>query len=272
MSTSLYTPGDNSPGVFSCYTTRLETILNFYNGLKRPPDTIDSSAQFAKYKENYWGDISDSFFCYDDSVSIPEYEHPVQMTSESDEQQFSDYSKLRFADLRPFVAKFFAPSDWISNRVHEIHSQFPSLSEDFCGVLYRGTDKKLETNQPSHSEFIEKVLTFKRKHSDIKFFIQTDDPCLFATAERALGHSSCFIVPIQGATKLATVSNYVANVVAMAKCKYLVTTSGNGEFWLRLFRGNNDNSIQWLSPKEYIYGKKNESFNPNQRNFWIESK
>jgi hypothetical protein len=59
------------------------------------------------------------------------------------------------------VAKFFAPSAWISERLQEIYSQFPSLSEDFCGVLYRGTCKKLETKQPSHFEFVHKVSQFK---------------------------------------------------------------------------------------------------------------
>jgi len=262
----------HADGVFSCYTVRLEALLDYYNTFKRRPALVDSSQQFAKWKDDkHRGDISDTFYYRDDSIIIPEYEHPVKTTTERDEQQFSDYSKLCFADLKPFVAKYFAPSAWISARTREIHSQFPSLSEDFCGVLYRGTCKKLETRQPSHFEFVYKVSQFKLKHPDAKFLIQTDEPSIFAALERQLGHNSCFIVPIQGATKLATVANYVANVAAMAKCKHLITTSGNGEYWLRLFRGNNDNSNQWLSPKEYIYGQKNESFDPNQRNFWLES-
>jgi hypothetical protein len=261
----------HADGVFSCYTVRLEALLDYYNTFKRRPALVDSSQQFAKWKEMHHGDISDAFFRHDASVSIPEYDHPIKTTSETDEQQFSNYSKLHFSDLRPFVAKFFAPSAWISARMREIYSQFPSLSEDFCGVLYRGTCKKLETRQPSHFEFVYKVSQFKLKHPDAKFLIQTDEPSIFAALERQLGHNNCFIVPIQGATKLATVTNYVANVMAMAKCKHLITTSGNGEYWLRLFRGNNDNSTQWLSPKEHIYGKKNESFDPNQRKFWLES-
>ena len=273
----LYEMGDDvlkihhADGVFSCFTIRLEAILDYYNTFKRPPALIDSSRQFAKWKEMRHGDISDAFFRQDELVCIPEYTSPVKTTTERDEQQFSDYSKLNFVDLQPFVAKFFAPSAWISERLQAINSQFPSLSEDFCGVLYRGTCKKLETKQPSHFEFVYKVHEFKQKHPGVKFLIQTDEPTIFAALERQLGHNNCFIVPIQGSTKLATVTNYVANVQALAKCKHLITTSGNGEFWLRLFRGSNHNSAQWLSPKEYIYGKKNESFHPNQHNFWLES-
>jgi len=262
---------NHSAGVFSCYTIRLEAILDYYNTFKRPPDAIDSSVQFAMFKDVWARDVSDGFFRQDASVTIPEYEHPIKSTSDEREQQFSDYSKINFADVKPFVDQFFAPSDWIAARVKDIHSQFSMLSEDFCGVLYRGTCKKLETIQPSHLEFAEKVFQFKRKHPDLKFLIQTDEPSLYATLERHLGHNACFIVPIQGASKLATVQNYVANVIAMSRCKHLITTSGNGEYWMRLFRGNNRNCIQWLSPKEYIYGTWNKYFDPNQKNFWLEN-
>jgi len=262
---------NHSAGVFSCYTIRLEAILDYFNTFKRPPDVIDSSVQFSMFKDVWARDVSDGFFRQDEVVLIPEYDHPIKSTSDEREQQFSDYSNINFSDIQPFVDKFFWNSDWIAKRVREIHSRLPTLSDEFCGVLYRGTCKKLETIQPSHSEFIERVVQFKQKHPGIKFFIQTDEPCLFAMAERRLGHENCFLEPIQGASKLATVQNYVANVIAMSRCKHLITTSGNGEYWMRLFRGNNDNCTQWLSPKEYIYGTWNKHFDPNQRNFWLES-
>ena len=262
---------NHSAGVFSCYTVRLEAILDYFNTFKRPPEVIDSSTQFAKYKDVWARDVSDGFFQQDNSVAIPEYRHPIKSTSDDREQQFSDYSKINFEDLGPFVSRFFAPSSWIRSRVKEVHSQFPTLDEDFCGVLYRGTCKKLETIQPSHLEFAEKVFQLKRKHPDLKFLIQTDEPCLYAILERHLGHSACFMMPIQAASNLGTIQNYVANIIAMSWCRHLITTSGNGEFWLRLFRGNNDNSVQWLSPKEYIYGTWNKHFDPNQKNFWLET-
>jgi len=262
---------NHSAGVFSCYTIRLEAILDYYNTFKRPPDAIDSSVQFAMFKDVWARDVSDGFYREDAVIAIPEYDHPIKSTSDEREQQFSDYSKINFSDIQPFVDKFFAPSDWIAGRICQINKQFPTLSSEFCGVLYRGTCKKLETIQPSHSEFIEKVVQFKHEHHGIKFLIQTDEPCLFAMAERRLGHENCFLEPIKGASKLATVQNYVANVIAMSRCKYLITTSGNGEYWMRLFRENNERCIQWLSPKEYIYGKWNKDYEPNQRNFWIES-
>jgi len=274
---SLYEMGDgllklnHSAGVFSCYTIRLEAILDYFNTFKCPPDVIDSSVQFSMFKDVWARDVSDGFYKWNDLQSIPEYDHPISSTSDDREQQFSDYNKLHFSDLQPFVRKFFAPSDWISTRLFQIEQQFPTLSDEFCGVLYRGTCKKLETIQPSHSEFIERVVQFKQKHPGIKFFIQTDEPCLFAMAERRLGHENCFLEPIQGASKLATVQNYVANVIAMSRCKHLITTSGNGEYWMRLFRGNNERCVQWLSQKEFIYGTWNKHFDPNQKNFWLEN-
>jgi len=53
------------------------------------------------------------------------------------------------------------------------------------------------------------------------------------------------------------------------KCKYIIHTSGNGELWITLWRGNSKNMLQYLNPKEYIHGVYNEFYNPNKTEFWI---
>lgn len=46
-------------------------------------------------------------------------------------------------------------------------------------------------------------------------------------------------------------------------------TSGNCEIWIAMYRGNADGIIQFLQPNEYIYGVKNNFFNPNKKDYWL---
>ena len=55
----------------------------------------------------------------------------------------------------------------------------------------------------------------------------------------------------------------------MAKASILICTSGNVSNWITFYRGNSNDIYQYLSPKEYIYGKKNSSYDSNKTNFWI---
>ena len=61
----------------------------------------------------------------------------------------------------------------------------------------------------------------------------------------------------------------LANVLIMSKAKHIFCTSGNVSLWIMLFRGNNNNIYQFLSPNEYIYGLKNKDYVKNITNFWL---
>jgi len=61
----------------------------------------------------------------------------------------------------------------------------------------------------------------------------------------------------------------LSSVLIMSKPKHVICTSSNVSMWIILFRGHSSNIHQYLSPKEYIYGYKNNSFDINQNIFWI---
>ncbi len=260
---------NHNAGIFSCYTIRLEAILDYYRTYNRVPAAIDCSRQFAKYKDAITDDVSDKFFQARFDIEIPCAEKKIFTSSDPAEQQFSDYSNLNFSDIKPFVEKYFCPSDDIMERISRLSSEMPWPYEDVCGIRYRGTDKSLETNQPSYAEFILRAFKLKKNFAELKFMILTDDEEFREYAIRELGDDA-FSHSTESSSKLEASLDFVANIFAFSKCKYMITTSGNAEFWIRLFRGNNEGSIQWLSPKEYIYGTKNRSFNPDKKYFWID--
>jgi hypothetical protein len=197
-------------------------------------------------------------------------EEAIYLTSEKAEQQFSDYSKLNFLEIRSFIEKYFMPPENIRERIKHFESKMPWDYQSICGIRYRGTDKNLETNQPPYAEIILKAVKLKYKFPHIKFLLQTDERDFLDYAIRELG-DECYSHPITSSSKLESIIDYVAAIFILSRCKYLITTSGNGELWARILRGDNRGSIQWLSPKEYIYDIKNESFDPNKKCFWIDS-
>lgn len=260
---------NHSSGIFSCYTIRLEAILDYYRTYRRVPAEIDCSQQFAKYKDVIADDVSGEFFQTRQDIEIPCYKEQIFTSSDPAEQQFSDYSNLNFSDLQPFIEKYFHPSDNILERINRLDAETPWPYENVCGILYRGTDKNLETNRPCYAEFILKAFKLKKNYPELKFKIQTDDEDFLEYAIRELGNEA-FFHATESSSKLEASFNYAANIFVLAKYKYMITTSGNGELWIRLLRGNNRGSIQWLSPKEYIYGVRNKNFHPNKKYFWID--
>jgi hypothetical protein len=259
--TALYEMSDStlvinhSAGVFSCYTIRLEALLDYFRTYKRLPSVIDSSQQFASYKNDPKEDISTHFFETIEELEIPHNGKSIYVTSEPNEQQFSDYDKLNYADVRPFVEKYFTPSKLIREQVWRLERELPCDYQSTCGIRFRGTDKQLETNQPSYAELILQAIRLKQRAPKLKFLIQSDDRCFIEYTHHTLGDDCCFHL-LEPTINNEQISDYVAAIIILSRCKCLITTSGNGELWARLFRGNNKGSLQWLSPKEYIYGIK----------------
>jgi hypothetical protein len=57
--------------------------------------------------------------------------------------------------------------------------------------------------------------------------------------------------------------------MVISRSRFVISTSGNGEMWVRLFRGHAQGTQQFLAPKESIYGVKNPSYDPSQKYFWL---
>lgn len=268
-------------GFFSCCTVKLEAILKYFRQNKKTPDAIDTHGLFNLYKTNPHQDIDTHFFNRQ-KIAIP-YFKDVLTTNSPDEQQFSDYKLLNYADLKPFVEKYFSPTNRVQNHSQSLSGKYAIDYENTCAVFYRGTDKCVETNPPSYQEMIAKALSLKTENPGIKFLVQTDEiqflqafsqqvPDTFHIEETPKMNKTdkCNISHVLPADKKldATVS-YVAAILILAKCKYVITTSGNGELWVMLYRGHSQGVYQYLNPKEYIYGVKNKSFIPNKTNFWL---
>ena len=263
---------DGGVGIFSCCTVRLEKILKHFNHLHSTPIVVDSSNQFALYKEKENENISRDLFAEKDDIDIQWYGKPIKVTEAPHEQQFSNYHEICFTVLTPFIEKYFSPSKLITSTVAQLQASSKIDYENTCVIRFRGTDKIEETVQPRFDEVLNKALAVQANHPLIRFAIQTDDQEFRDFIYNHLG-DRCFEVetsPWEGWTGNKDYIDFFACIYMLSKCKYIITTSGNGELWMMLFRGHSEGVIQYLEHKEVVYGIPNKSFKPGKISHWIE--
>jgi hypothetical protein len=263
---------DGGVGIFSCCTVRLESILEYFNQHRTTPIVVDSSRQFLIYKETENDNISRDLFAERNDIDIQWVKKPIKVTASSDEQQFSNYQDICYPDVTPFIQKFFSPSNLIANVTAKLQASCKIDYDNTCVIRFRGTDKEEETVQPKFEEVLNKALEIQAKNPLIRFAIQTDDPEFRKFIYYSLGEH-CFEVEStswEGWSGNKDYIDFYACIYLLSKCKYIITTSGNGELWMMLFRGHSEGVIQYLEHKEVVYGIPNKSFKPGKISHWIE--
>jgi hypothetical protein len=257
---------NHNAGFFSCCSIRLLFILDYFNENKKLPDIVDSSEQFKFYKNHFDSDITFLFFKdYNFIYEKIEYQKEVKLVSTPTDPQFSNYSKINFEQIHPFIVKYFSLSNDILNLKTTIENKYNIDYENTCLIRYRGQDKCKETIQPNFFELMEIAKSLSIKNDKLRFLILTDTPEFLKYAEQNLHHRMFYVE-----FPLSEILYFVTIICSIApKCKYIIHTSGNSELFMMLYRGNTNGCYQYLNEKEYIYGAKNDAFRENKTNHWI---
>jgi len=253
---------DHNGGFFSCCTIRLEKIIEYFNKNKQLPLIIDSSEQYRLYKYNNNNDITfDYFMDYKLSDNF-NYINDVYVTNENMEQQFSDYKKLNYNLIEPFINKYFEPSNVVKKIIQEIEEKYNIDYENTCVVFYRGNCKQQETNLPSYNDYIEKINTIQNTNKNITFLFQSDETEFLIYMNNIYNNNIILNDYIRHINKnnytetdkidkknnLEFSQKYLAITIIMARCKYIICNSGNCSLWIALYRFNSNNIIQYLNP------------------------
>lgn len=272
----------NGGGFFSNCNIILSHIINYFNIANELPNEIITVNMYHIYKSYSENDIYNICFkATDDSIK---YEKCITFNSSGDENQFSDYKKLNLDDISPFMKKYFSPTETIISNINKILDKYRINTnvDNLCGVFYRGNDKVKETQQPPYEDFIVKAKEIKRQNSHIKFVVQTDETeflnlfltefpdsihfselktiskSLHTNVSRLLGDNE----------KIQHVIDFVSVIIIFARFKYLITTSGNCEMFIILYRNSTENLFQYLNKNQYIHGCLNREYNNNVTQVW----
>lgn len=248
---------NHNAGMFSCSTIALQSLMVFWNGYRKLPISFDRINQYLYYKHKATDNLIPMLFKESDEPM--RFDRQRYMTTATEEQQFSDYRKILFDDVAPFVHKYFMPSDLVLDRVKYFVEAYQIDYENTCAVFYRNNDKGKETQCASYADFIAKGYEIERKGQyyfvipdEIEFWnewrihypesFRFDELPLFPhNPEQSIFHQ------LEPKDLPEHAINFFAQVLIAAKCKHVLTHSGNGAFWLALYRGNMDNVHQFLS-------------------------
>jgi hypothetical protein len=267
----------HNAGFFSCCHVRLEKIIEFYNNYGNLPERIDGSKQFAKYKtEEMTGrDTTLDYFLAKPVSEFLEVERNltkninfIKKEFQNVEAQFSNYKHINFEGILPIFQHYFSPSPQIMEVLNHLERKYCLDYSNLCTIYYRGTDKHLETNLASFEEFTLKALQIKTRVPSIKFLLETDSH-EFRNLFLSKFPDSIYFSEVDNGNPFVHSIYLLASVIAMSKTKIIVCSSGNVSLWTALYRGSADNIIQYLNPKEFIYGERNSNYNPSLTQFWV---
>lgn len=248
----------HSAGFFSCSTVGLLHILDFFNVNRKLPEILDRSKQYTYYISE---DTDPTKYYFDESAGVDiAYQASVRITNEPEEDQFSDYRKINYKEITPFIIKYYSPSSTIVKLVTSYTDKYQLDYNNLCAVYHRGTDKWTETPLADYEDYIQKAKEIQHNNPEIQFLVQTDENdfvtrftqefnenvIVLDEVDRVGKNGPCVHFTIPSDKKTNHGSAYFASVLCLSKCKHLITHSGNGAMWCMFYRDNTDNIHQWL--------------------------
>jgi hypothetical protein len=243
-------------GFFSNCTMRLFDIILFFNATKNLPIILDNSRQFDLYKSGTQiNDITQYYFS-EKNIDII-FENKIDF---KEQYQYIDYKNLKFKELLSFIKKYFNPSQNITDTVRFIENKYFITSYDnICVLFYRGNDKSTERELPNYDKFIKQSQIIYSENKNINFLIQSDEIEFIQKMQELYPNNSFYfkdeirvisknnnlsVDKIRPETNFIYSQYYLSITLIMAKCKYIICTTGNCSLWISLFRGNADNLYQ----------------------------
>ena len=243
-------------GFYSCCSIKLHNIVEYFNKNKMLPDTIDGSELFYWYKpmNDKQSDITFQYF-KEPSASIDyteiKYDH---------EDQFRPYKNLNLESLKPLLKLYFEPSTLINEIVTFLENKYKIDYTNLCVLFHRGNDKATETKLCTYNDYKQKAFELQRENPSIKFLLQSDETEFLEDFSKTFPGSLVFHEEIRHIKKAnmtvdivyeqfnnAYSKLFMAIMIIMSKCKYIVFGSGNCSIWIVFYRGNTTNVYQNLN-------------------------
>ena len=239
-------------GFFSCCSTRLEKIIEFFNLNKVLPEEVDTSEQYKWYKPMYSTlDVTYKYFEKQNSETI-NYKH----IKFSNRYQFLNYNTLPYLDYIPFIRKYFYPSQEVKQLIKDLEEKYKLDYPNTCVLFFRGNDKATEITLPSYESLLEVARQIKEQNPNIQFLVQSDET-EFLQKMLELPNSFYFKDEIRHIPRQKTTVDhfdinqnlkfsklFLAITIIMSKSQYIVCNTGNCSMWICLYRGHTQNVFQ----------------------------
>jgi hypothetical protein len=242
-------------GFFSCCTVKLCRITEFFNKNKRPPETVDSSCLWGKYKDHGDHDLTSYFF-----MNPSEINQEVKDVIYGD-RQFWEYKNSEFEKVAPYIIKYFSPSKKVLEYKDFLVSKYNIDPNKTISVFYRAHDKITETSVPSYGQMLDKINQVKSENKDHRIIVQSADSdfCNLILSkypdsivfeeimkfDRSIMQELGNLVPTGKKKDQALI--FLAIILLISKSNKIIINSGNIGLWIVLFRQSVAGVDQYLN-------------------------
>jgi hypothetical protein len=243
----------HSYGFYSCCSVLLHKLIHYYNQFHSDPIHIDTTHSFRIYKSHgkeHDNAMGDFFKPAVDDVVINK-EKFIQY--HCGHEQFQAFKHLRNVyDVIPFIRKYFTPTDEILDFADAFTRKYNISYDRTCVLFYRGNDKVTETPIGSYDDFVEKALNLYKNDNKIQFLVQSDETEFLDYCKQKLPKCIIMYDEIRHVKKNKDAQvdyiNYkegqnnlyakyfLAIMIIMSKCKYIIFNSGNISLWIFYFQ------------------------------------
>jgi hypothetical protein len=238
-------------GFFSTCSVILHHTVEYFNRHRILPETINTTDAFNFYRPG----TMDSYFIADTAKKVS-LRHPVMYQHF---HQYNDYMKLDYAGVKPFLQKYFTPSEEVQGLIKDLEAKYSLDYQNTCVLFYRGNDKATETALPSYTDYIKRARAILQERPQTRFLVQSDETEFIEAMVAELGEKAVwFKDEIRHIPKAMTTVDracddafkfsklYLAITIVMSKCPYIICGSGNCSIWIALFRGSAKGMQQFL--------------------------
>ena len=251
---------NHNAGFFSNCTVCLVDLIESIQYFKNTNIELDTRNTFNLYKNTEKnGDIGFEYFKKTDNTKKIDiiYEKGVQVESGI---SLTPYKTINFEKMNPYISKYFSESDKVKNIITMMEKKYKIDYNNTCCVFFRGLDKFVETGVPEYDIFCDKAKNITNNENNIRFLLQSDETEFFDYAKNIFTNNLIFNDEIRHMKHSKTILEYSLNkndnfkyslyflaiVIIMSRCKYVICNTSNISLWISLFRGNTSNFHQYL--------------------------
>jgi hypothetical protein len=167
-----------------------------------------------------------------------------------------NYEFLDYTEVEKFAESFLRPTSLLTSVIDELCNKYSIEIERTLAVHYRGTDKASEIALVDVQAYILRIREILQELKGLDVLILTDDSQAYEMLLEAFPASKSLVnelptskggVGAHEAKKLDRSQDaifYLASVLIASKSKILLTHTGNGGLWERIFRGGSEGFIQ----------------------------
>jgi hypothetical protein len=245
----------HNAGFFSDCSIALLAITDFHSRFRRLPARVSFAETFRGFTDDSGRDPYLDYF-----EPRPDIEIPAGAAVRMEEYPHFDFRREPFAELTPFVDRYFSPSAAVLAVADALADKYAIDCSRTLAICYRGTDKGRETGLGPYSEYVDKARSYLQRDPGLRIIVQTDqrqflDYCaahldaVFHIEELPLTRSDTVIHDlIAPQRRIEWAQTLLAVTTLLSCCRYVVNHSGNMGRWVCLYRRSARDTVQYLRP------------------------